>query len=87
MKELELLQSKIELLLQKSTLLKEENKRLTVTLEAREQELAQMKEQEQQLHADLQTANVEREDTQQLRTQVDAAIGELDKILSLIDGE
>lgn len=79
MKELELLQEKIGLLLEKSTLLKEENKRLHEALQAKQNA-------EQQLQTELANANTAAEqDNQQLRDQVDAAIGELDKILSLID--
>lgn len=87
MKELELLQSKIELLLQKCTQLKEENTRLQAALQDRESAWQELQTREQQLVSELDVANTERQDTQQLRAQVDTAIGELDKILGLIDGQ
>lgn len=87
MQELELLQKKIELLLNKCLQLKEENKQLKEAVATKDTEKGLLDRQYQDLKVELEIANEAKQDTQVLRSQVDNAIADVDKILELIDAQ
>jgi predicted nuclease with TOPRIM domain len=86
MQELELLHTRVDLLLQQYTRVQQENMRLKDTLAAQLSDMEQLNKQLHVLESALQEAQTAR-NTTALQQQIDEAIAEVDKILNLINGQ
>jgi len=86
MQELELLHTRVELLLQQYTRLQQENMRLKDTIAAQLNNMEQLNQQLHILESALQETQAPK-DTSSLQVQIDEAIAEVDKILNLINGQ